>query len=252
MNSLFSYICVAVFSLSNILFGVTYPNQISSGYLASARANVPIYERFTQISGSWNVPTLSPTQTASTCLVGITLNTRHHYTFNNIRVLSRIYTTHRWDPLTGTQENLAFIATNTSGSEFIPNFPVSNNDIIHGEIEHLHHKNFQFTVTNRTKNITVTFKRKEQSMQDLPTDALWGVSSNLYETIMRPLPLANFGTITFDHCFVTADGKHGSISSAQHSRLDLTTFINSGRVNRAVASELESHGEKFHVTWEHE
>jgi hypothetical protein len=64
------------------------------------------------------------------------------------------------------------------------------------------------------------------------------------------LPLANFGTVTFWNCYVTANNVVGSISGFVHDKINMLTSVPNG-ILKAAPSDLTNGGTRFTVTWYH-
>lgn len=208
-------------------------------------------DTFSQVSGTWNVPTVTGTgrtTTYSSCWVGI-----DGYSSGSVE---QIGTEQDWS--SGKQKNYAWFEMYPAGGYQITGFVVNPGDSISAQVVYLgqttvttgvgRHKGtalqdvYQLTIINNTRNIAYTVPTSYTTIS--PADrssAEWILEAPSSGKI---LPLANFSPVNFSQCNATGVSRAGSISNWAYDPLIM--MDPSG--GEADPSALSDDGSAFSVT----
>jgi hypothetical protein len=204
-----------------------------SGYAVQTSLTSPASNAVTFVSGTWVVPTISPsgsTSTYSAIWVGI-----DGYSSNTVEQIGTSQ-----DYVNGTASYYAWY-------EMYPKWPfrinmkISPGDTIYAEVKYVGSK-FQLTLTDKTSG--KTFSTTQKGANAKRSSAEWIVEAPWSSGV---LPLANFGVVNISGASATLSGHTGSIGDNkwQNDRIDMV----SGTVVKAQTSTLDSTGSAFSVTW---
>jgi hypothetical protein len=188
------------------------------------------------VKGSWTVPkvdcSVTPTAYAS-FWVGI-----DGYTYSS-----------------GTVEQIGTDSVCSSGSptyyawyEMYPkhaqkvNMKINFGDVISAEVQYSGRNSFRLTITDTATGKTYTTDQKSPNAQR--SSAEWIAEAPWSGGI---LPLADFGTVTFQNAQATLSGHTGRINDSawQYDRIDMV----SGILIKAQTSALSTDNTSFTVTW---
>lgn len=215
-----------------------------SGYAALTNLKHPAIGSVNDVSGSWVVPTLSPSTGNTYCSIWVGID---GYSNNTVE---QIGTEQDWT-ING-QENFAWFEMYPQGAYEIVNFPVNNNDHIAAGVSYRGNHIFLLVIINYTKNvhfIVPSFYTK--STQAQRSSAEWIVEAPSSSLTGNVLPLAHYGTALFSNCVATINGITGGINNS-HWKYDPLTMITDNHLIKSLPSNLSKNGKSFTVAWEHE
>lgn len=190
---------------------------------------------FTAVTGTWVVPTVSPSTSANTyssTWVGL-----DGYNTNTVEQIGI-----EQDWADGAPAYYAWFEMYPKWAYEIVGFPVNPGDTITASVAAQAKGAFTLTITNVTCKQTFTTTQRAPSAQlqsaEWVEEAPWSGGV---------LPLANFGTVGFSACSATMNGHAGPINDSQW-QYDAITMATSGGATKAVPSGL-SGGTDFTVEW---
>lgn len=214
-----------------------------SGYSSLTNLDDPKNYSVEEVSGSWIVPTLSATlqNTYSVAWVGI------DGFFSSSQTVEQIGTAHNW--IDGSSEYYAWFEMYPQASYTINDFPVNPGDQISAKVKYVGHNVFQLYICNDTQEVLCVVPQS-LTVQPLAvrTSASWIVEAPTDENTETILPLANFGTIFFNHCKAVIRDRKGTISD-KHWQYSPITMVTEFETTKAYPSDLEDRGRAFNVTW---
>jgi hypothetical protein len=205
-----------------------------AGYAVLTSLTSPQNDAVSDVKGSWTVPSVDCSVTKSAYAsfwIGI-----DGYSSNSVEQI-------------GTDSDCSSgKPTYYAWYEMYPKYPVnlklkiSPGDTISAEVQYLGKSGFKLTITD-TK--TGTFSTTEKSPSAKRSSAEWIAEAPWSSGV---LPLANFGTVTFQSAQATLNGHTGPISDAAwtYDRMDM---VSSSGSQKAVTSALTSSGTSFSVKW---
>jgi hypothetical protein len=213
-----------------------------SGYAALTSLNNPESNVVSKVSGSWIVPTLTPSAhtTYCSCWIGI-----DGYASNTVE---QIGTEQDW--VNSKQRNYAWFEMYPNYSYKIVGFPVTAGDSISASVVYQGNNVFQMTIRNNTQNI-YTVVPTSYTMSPSAThrsSAQWIVEAPYSNGI---LPLAHFNVVNFTNCKATINGRQGAINNSSWT-FDKLTMVTNNNIAKATPSSLSFNGTAFQVQWSHE
>ncbi|MCE5294215.1 MAG: hypothetical protein LLF94_06335 [Chlamydiales bacterium] len=213
-----------------------------SGYAAATNLKNPGISSVSKITGSWNVPHVSPSKgtTYSSIWVGI-----DGFSSGSVE---QIGTAHDWN--NGKEEHYAWFEMYPKYPHELVGFPVEPGDIISAEVSYEGNDTFKMTLNNHTKNVTTTVPTSHTINANAKrSSAEWIVEAPASSSGV--LPLAHLSDVTLTNCTATINGKSGSIDSNNWSngRLDME---GKGGTLKAKTSGLTAQGSDFTVQWKHQ
>ena len=212
-----------------------------SGYVSAPSLTTPVENSVNQVSGRWVVPALLPTSDTGYCAFWVGID---GYTSATVE---QIGTSHNW--VDGKQQNYAWFEMYPQGPYQITGFPVDKGDVIAGEVNYLGDGVFEMTIRNVTKGVHVVIPTSYTTSTSAQRScAEWVVEAP--SSGQGILPLADFGSATFTHCFTNIQGSQGTINSSSWESDEI--LMQSGDSIKAKPSSLVNQGRRFHVAWEHE
>lgn len=193
----------------------------------------------TQVSGSWTVPTLTPTASDNAyCAVWVGIDGYQSST------VEQIGTAHYWAQ--GTQQNYAWFEMFPANSNVIQGFPINEGDVLSASVEYIGNNTFQMQISNHTQGVTTTVPTSNTvSASALRNSAEWIVEAPYSNGI---LPLSDFNSVAWTNCSTQIQGTTGSIDGGFWTTDNMTMASSSGSTE-ATASSLSSDGSGFQVTW---
>ena len=213
-------------------------SQNWGGYAVETNLKTPLSGAVSDVKGTWTVPSVSSSDSANTyssIWVGI-----DGYSDNTVEQ-------------TGTEQDMtadgadyyAWFEMYPKFAYRILNFPVEPDDVISAEVRYRGNNRFTLSLVNHTKGVSFSTTQRLKAQRQ---SAEWIVEPPFAGGI---LPLADFGTVTFDGCSATLGGKTGTISDASW-KYDAITMADLDGTVKALPSDLASGGASFSVTWKHE
>jgi len=212
-----------------------------SGYAAVTSLNHPAAKVVTAVSGTWVVPTLSPSSqnTWSSIWVGID-------GFSSSTV-EQIGTEHDW--YNGAQQNYAWFEMYPNFAFEIVGFPARPGDVISASVVYQGNNVFLLSIANSTAGVRTSVPTKyTKSKVAQRSSAEWIVEAPFSGST---LPLAHFNNVFFSRCTATINKVTGSISD-RHWAHDALTMVTRNGVAKAIPSALSANGQMFSVAWNHE
>ena len=211
-----------------------------SGYAAATNISSPQQNSVTGVSGSWTIPTLTPSTNAySSFWVGI-----DGYSDATVE---QIGTEQDW--INGAQHNYVWFEMYPSGSFEIVGFPINPGDHFSAFVTYSGNSIFKLSITNNTRNVTYAVPTKYTTSANAKrSSAEWIVEAPYSNGI---LPLADFGVASLTNCSATINNVTGPINSS-HWQNDALTMTTQNHIVKAIPSSLTSGGTDFTVTWQHE
>lgn len=215
-----------------------------SGYVAATNLTHPTVGSVSDVLGYWTVPALSSSKNTAYSSIWVGMDG-----YSNATV-EQIGTEQDWT--SSGQRNYAWFEMYPAGAFEIVGFPVRINDQMGAEVKYNGNNVFQLTIVNYTKNVyflvpfsyTVTNKAQRSSAE-------WIVEAPSSGSTGQVLPLANFGTVLFHTCMATINGRSGSINNS-HWTFDAIAMITPSHIVKSLPSTLNSTGQNFSVTWQHQ
>lgn len=209
-----------------------------SGYVAANNLANPKKNSVSEIYGTWNVPTLSPTSTHTYSSIWVGID---GFTSSTVEQLG---TEHDW--VNGKQVNYAWFEMYPNYSYEISQFPVNPGDSISASVVYQGNNVFVLSILNNTKKVKSVIPTKYTTSKVAQrVCAEWVVEAPYENTI---LPLAHFSPVTFTNCKATINGvKHTINQTPGIQNTSLNMVGNSGL--KALTSTLFSNGQSFNVTW---
>jgi hypothetical protein len=137
--------------------------------------------------------------------------------------------------------------------ELYPKYPVrillavNPGDTINAEVRYMANNQYVMTISNQTTGVSYSTTQKAASAKR--QSAEWIVEAPT--SAGNPLPLANFGTVNFTNASATINGVSGSIANASWQHDSITMTGTDGTV-KAIPSALDSTGQAFSDTWQHQ
>jgi hypothetical protein len=202
-----------------------------SGYAVETNLASPQKYAFTDVKGSWRVPTIvcSGNQTTySSTWIGIDGNSS-----NTIQQI-------------GTEQDcIKGVPTYFTWYEMYPkkqvnfNLPIKPGDSMSAEVEYVGNNTYKFTLNNLTTGQSYT--TSDQSSKPIRSSAEWVMEGTG--------PLANFGTMTFTGASATANGHTGTISDPAWQNDPITMVQSKSGDVKAAPGPLSTDGSSFSVNW---
>lgn len=210
-----------------------------SGYAALTNLNNPQVGSVSKVSGSWMVPTVSPSAQRTFCSIWVGIDGYKSGT------VEQIGTEHDWNQ--GRQVNYAWFEMYPRAMYKIVDFAVDVNDHIGAEVTYVGNNNFQLTIANYTKNIyTIVPARYTRMKRAKRSSAEWIVEAP--SSLNGVLPLANFGVAFLSNCLATINGINGAINNGNWQH-DAITMVTRNQAVKAQPSALSGDGQSFQVQW---
>lgn len=190
----------------------------------------------TYATGSWMVPTLqATTENFAYCSIWVGIDG-----FSSSTV-EQLGTAHAW--VDGMQLDYAWIELSPYLPSVVVGFPVSPGDQISAHIGYKGGGTFMLNMSNYTKGVTTSFPVTVPTVPEL-SSAEWIVEAPPGPNI---IPLADFGTVTFNYCSATIDGMKGPINDPSWQNDSITM---ADPALEAMPSALLKGGTCFQVMWE--
>jgi hypothetical protein len=211
-----------------------------SGYVAQTSLNKPQNDSVTDVKGQWVMPSVYCPSTSmsvvySSAWVGI-----DGYSNGTVEQIG-----------TETDCNYASLV-HYAWYELYPKYPVrillavNPGDTVNAEVRYMANNQYVMTINNLTTGQSYSTTQKASAKRQ---SAEWVVEAP--SSAGSVLPLANFGTVSFTNATATLNGVTGAISNGtwQH---DAITMTSSTGVVKAIPSALDSTGQAFSDTWQHQ
>jgi hypothetical protein len=193
-------------------------------------------ESWTYVSGTWTVPTVSPT-------AGVT-------SYSSIWVGLDGYNSGTVEQI-GTEQDVSSTGSTryTAWYELYPKMPVtisyavSPGDRMTASVSYVGKSSFTLTISddhwNAPFQVTRTCANAKRSSAEWIVEAPWSGGV---------LPLADFGVVTFSDAAATSSKTAGPVSISSFTKWDSINMV-SGSVTKAATSGLTDNGTGFTVTW---
>lgn len=217
----------------------TMNSQNWCGYAQATNLSAPTTNSVTNVSGTWNVPTLSATPDQSYCYIWVGIDGLKNSS------VEQIGTSHSW--VNGAPSHFAWYEMYPLAPAVIYGFPVNSGDSISASVAYQGNGVFLLSIANNTKKVHTSIPTQyTTSTTALRTSAEW-----IVEAPGNPiLPLAHFSPITMSECICVINGLTKQINSTFFQNI-VITMTHSG-VIKAQPSALSTSGQRFNVTWQHE
>jgi hypothetical protein len=219
-----------------------------SGYTSETSLTSPQNGAVTDVRGCWTIPAVSASGSAhtySSFWIGI-----DGYSDNTVE---QIGTEQDWT--TGGQANYVWFEMYPKGAYLISGFPIVPGDKFGARVEFTGNSTFVLSITNYTRNTAYTVPTHDTRARSAKrSSAEWVVEAPYSGGV---LPLADFGTGSFNNCVATFNGTTGPIDDAFWQD-DAITMETSGGAVKAQPSGLTDStangttSSAFSVTWYHE
>ena len=202
-----------------------------SGYAVTAAAN-----SVTDVSGEWTVPKVSGSGTAySSAWVGI--DGFKSSTVEQIGTDS--------DVVNGTPQYYAWYEMYPSGSVLVP-LTIHAGDVISADVSYVGGSSFKLSLTDVTTGQSYTTTQTGSGAQRSSAEWVMEAPSSYFGV----LPLANFGSITFQGAKATINGTSGAINNSwSGSQLYQINMVSRFGASEDTTSSLNSSGTGFTVTY---
>jgi hypothetical protein len=210
-----------------------------SGYAAETNLSKPLSGSVSDVKGQWTVPSVacdvSTGHTYSSAWVGI-----DGYSNGTVEQV-------------GTEQDCNFGSpVNYAWYEMYPKYPVRitmsarPGDVMSAEVHYNGNNKFVLTINNLTLNQAFSTTQKASAKRQ---SAEWVVEAP--SSTGGVLPLANFATAYFTNASATINGVAGPISSGAWT-YDPITMADASGTTKATPSALDTTGQAFSVTWNHQ
>ncbi|MDR3646091.1 MAG: G1 family endopeptidase [Candidatus Babeliales bacterium] len=209
-----------------------------SGYVTATNLKNPAKNSVSEIYGTWNVPTLSPTPDHSYCSVWVGID---GFASSSVEQLGT-----ECDWVNGKQVNYAWYEMYPDYSYSITNFPVKAGDSITASVVYKGNNVFVLSIANNTKKVRSVIPTKyTTSTTAQRVCAEWVVEAPYMNSI---LPLAHFSPITFTKCTAKINGVSNAINKVANTQNTALNMISNTGL-KAITSSLLKNGQSFEVTW---
>ncbi|MGA2557970.1 MAG: G1 family glutamic endopeptidase [Verrucomicrobiota bacterium] len=222
-----------------------------SGY-AVPREGSGVSDAFSDVQGSWVVPTVTGTRgsaTYSSVWVGL-----DGYETGTVE---QIGTEQDW---TGrAQANYVWFEMYPSGAYEITGFPANPGDTISAQVQYAGRVKvpvgrgktqtesvFTLTIINHTHNVSYVVPSSYTTVATAARASVEWVAEA--PSSRRILPLADFGTVYFGDCMATSTGSDGVAKTISFWPDDSLTMVDPSG-GRSTPSSLSPDGTAFSVTW---
>jgi len=206
-----------------------------AGYAVETSLSSPQSQAVSDVRGQWVVPTVSPSagNTYSSVWVGI-----DGYSDSTVEQIGT-----EQDYINGQPRYYAWYEMYPKPSRLI-RYPVAPGDIMSAEVNYIGKNQFVLTLIDQTAGWTFSITQKANAQRQ---SAEWIIEAPWSGGV---LPLANFGTLSFDNTTATLNGHTGSVSDTTWHNDSITMTTSSGTV-KARPSALSPDGSSFSVKWYH-
>ena len=185
-----------------------------SGYVSATDLNAPARNSVTDVSGTWIVPHVTPTETNAYSSIWVGIDGFSDGT------VEQLGTEH--DSNGGVQQNYAWFEMYPKGSYQINDFPLEVGDVITAEVKYVSGNNFQLSIHNETQQVyTIIPSSYTQTTKAQRSSAEWIVEAPATNTGI--LPLADFNTATLTNCTATINGVSGPVNAFASDQLIMET-----------------------------
>ncbi|MDR3646092.1 MAG: G1 family endopeptidase [Candidatus Babeliales bacterium] len=227
-------------AIKTFVENTTLNSQNWSGYVEVTNLQTPAVNSVTAVSGSWNVPKLSPTPDTSYCSLWVGIDGYKSPT------VEQLGTGHEW--VNNSQYDYAWFEMYPQGASVISNFPLKVGDSISASVVYQGDGIFLLSIANNTKKVHTSIPTQyTTSTTALRSSAEWIAEAPEYNSI---LPLANFSQVNFIGCTTVINGLYKQINSTFFQNAAINMIYNGGF--KALTSTLTNGGQGFNVVWKHE
>lgn len=211
------------------------------GYVAESNLTHPAKNSVTAVYGSWIVPVVESSSTATYAAFWIGID---GYSSSTVE---QIGTSH--DFVNGALQQYAWFEMYPGGSYVINGFSMNAGDVISASVLYSGNNIFTMTLHNDTKQISYTVPTSyTKSTTAQRSCAEWIVEAPYLNSI---LPLADFVTAYLWGCMATINGVTASINNSSWPNASIEMVTNSGAAKAIPSALLQDNG-SFFVTWKHQ
>ena len=224
----------------NIQYSAPFRSTNWSGYAVAPSFKEPTPGAVSHVRGSWTVPSIAASEHDTHCAIWIGMGGFLESS------AQQIGTSHSWEA--GQQNNYAWFEMYPHGAYEIGKFPVDQGDTISARVGYKGEDCFKLTLVNHTKRVFTTIPKVYTHCEGAErTSAEWIIEAPTSGSV---LPLADFGTMTFNYCSANINDIHGSIGDVRWNN-DVITMGSASEI-KAFPSDLLKDGSCFQITWQHE
>lgn len=216
-----------------------------SGYVAAQNLKSPPVGSCTNVSGTFNIPTIDSKVTSQnnnvSAWVGI------DGAFDSNPTVQQIGVDLSYN--NGKPEIYCWYEMYPDYAYEIQNFPANSGDSISVIVDKVGsgaNEQYDMTIVNNTKNVKTTIKGKKGA-NTKNQSVEWIVEAPALGNNI--VPLTSFSPITWTNCKATVGGKQVTIKDLQNEPINMVTTR--GDI-KAKTSNLTQNGQGFTVTWQHQ
>jgi hypothetical protein len=235
--------------------GVSITDLNWSGYAVETNLSNPTSGAVTGVTGSWTVPTVTPTSADAYSATWVGIDGDSDDTVEQIGTEQDVTPS-------GQTDYYVWFEMYPEGAYYIEGFPVAPGNIFSAQVKYLgtttatervgrrrtvlSAEEFQLTITNVTQNVTFTvppsYTTVTFSAQRSSAEWIMEAPSSYFGV----LPMADYNSVAFSNCAATLEGVTGPINDASWAN-EAITASNDGTLS--TPGPLNGSGNGFTITW---